>query len=83
MTVGSFIDQPHDSLHPFFPHLGGGARCDPDRLRALNPGHSFPPRMAGISYGACLLNHSQRGNTYCALLVDGTIIDFCFVEKYW
>jgi hypothetical protein len=76
-----YVGQPVDTLHGLFRWLYGGAPCDPDSLRAFNPGHSFPPRKAGSRYGAYWLDSSQRGMTYCAMLEDGKIIDFFFVER--
>jgi hypothetical protein len=77
-----YFGQPVDTLHPLFPALYGGAPSDPDRLRAFNPGHEFPPRAAGARFGAYWLDSTQRGRTYCALLVDGRIADFFFVERW-
>jgi hypothetical protein len=76
-----FIGQPVDSLHFLFPSLYGGAPYDPERLRALNPDRSLPPRTPGSGFGAYWLDASQRGLTYCALLQEGRIVDFFFVER--
>jgi hypothetical protein len=76
-----YVGQAVDSVHGLFPRLWGGAPSDPQRLRTFNPDHVFPPRPPGARYGAYWLDGSQRGLTYCALLQDGKIVDFFFVER--
>lgn len=75
-----FLGQPLDSLHPFFPSLFGGGYYDPDALRAINPGHSFPS-YKGTPIQVYRLDSRQWGLTYCVLVVDGQIKDFFFVNR--
>lgn len=76
-----FLGKPVDSLHPFFPWLYyGTARYEPDALRLVNPGHSFPS-YKGARIRVCRLDSFQGGLVYCVLAVDGQIKDFFFVQR--
>jgi hypothetical protein len=76
------VGQRFESLRQFFPEFGDGDAPDnPDQLRTLNPGHIFPPTPAGSRLGSYWLDGAQRGRTYCALVQDGKIVDFCFAER--
>ena len=76
-----FLGKPVDSLHRFFPWLYyGSARYDPDALRLINPGHSFPS-YKGALVQVYRLDPGQWGLVYCVLVVDGQIKDFFFVKR--
>jgi hypothetical protein len=73
-----FLGKPVDSLHRFFPWLYyGNARYDPDALRLVNPGHSFPS-YKGPKTRVCRLDFVQGRLVYCVLVVDDQIKDFFF-----
>lgn len=76
-----YVGHEVDSLHGLFPRLYGGARYDPDRLRALNPGHTFVPGNTGEPFQTYWLDQLQPGITYCVLVVDGKVADFFFADR--
>jgi len=74
-----FLGKPVDSLHPFFPWLYNGiARYEPDALRLINPGHSFPS-YKGAEIRVYRLDFVRGRLVYSVLVVDGQIKDFFFV----
>ena len=76
-----FFGQAVDSLHPFFPELFGGPRYDPEAFSVVNKGHVLPRFKAGTRIQTYRLGTSESGLSYCALVVDGEVRDFFFVNR--
>jgi hypothetical protein len=74
-----FVGEPVDSLHALFPRLWGGPGCSIRPLKQLNAGHRF--RSSREWYGSYWLDQTQHGLVYVALLVDGKVVDFCWVRR--
>jgi len=76
-----FSGQAVDVLHPFFPELYGGPKYDPEAFGVVNQGHPLLRFKTETPVQVYRLGFAGSGLSYCALVVDGEIRDFFFVNR--